>query len=65
LKYVTQLQWQWGDAPGRILLDTVCAHGTPLTRRTRGALMAAWDTDLREIMKQVNLEYAKASSHAH
>ena len=33
------------DAPGRIILDTVCAHETPLARKTSDALMAAWDTD--------------------
>ena len=50
-----------GD-PGRIVLDRVCAHETPLTRKTPDALMAAWDADLREIMQEVNSEYAKAHS---
>jgi hypothetical protein len=42
------------------VLDKVCARETPLTGRTPGALMAAWDTDLREIMQEINSEYAKA-----
>jgi len=49
-----------GDS-GRIVLDKVCAHETPLTRKTPDALMAAWDADLREIMKEINSEYAKAN----
>ncbi|HWX20740.1 MAG TPA: hypothetical protein VN578_12650 [Candidatus Binatia bacterium] len=48
--------------PGRIALDKVCAHETPLTRKTPEALMAAWDADLREIMKVIDSEYAKANS---
>jgi cholesterol transport system auxiliary component len=51
-----------GD-PGRIVLDKVCARETPLSRRTPDALMAAWDADLREIMEEINSEYAKANSH--
>jgi hypothetical protein len=47
------------DAPGPIVLDKVCAHETPLTRKTPDALMAAWDADLREIMKEINSEYAR------
>jgi ABC-type uncharacterized transport system auxiliary subunit len=49
------------DTPGRIVLDTVCARGTTLTRKTPEALMAAWDVDLREIMAEILSEYAKAS----
>jgi len=45
--------------PGRVVLDKVCARETPLTGRTPAALMAAWDVDLREIMEQINSEYAK------
>ena len=48
--------------PGRIVLDRVCAHETPLTRKTPDALMAAWDTDLRKIMEEINSEYSKANS---
>ena len=47
--------------PGRIVLDKVCARETPLTRKTPDALMAAWDADLREIMEEINSEYAKAN----
>ena len=50
-----------GD-PGRIVLDRVCAHQTPLARKTPGALMAAWDADLREILEEINSEYSKANS---
>jgi hypothetical protein len=48
-------------APGRVLLDKVCARETPLARKTPGALMAAWDTDLREIMQELDGDYAKAA----
>jgi cholesterol transport system auxiliary component len=51
------------EAPGRIVLDKVCAHETPMTRKTPDALMAAWDTDLREIMEEINSAYAKANSN--
>jgi len=50
------------DNPGRIVLDKVCAHETPLTRKTPDALMAAWDADLREIMEEIRSEYANANS---
>jgi hypothetical protein len=50
-----------GD-PGRIVLDRVSAHETPLARKTPDALMAAWDTDLRKIMEEINSEYSKANS---
>ena len=50
-------------AAGRIVLDKVCARETPLTRKTPDALMAAWDADLREIMEEINSEYAKANSN--
>jgi len=49
-------------SPGRILLDKLCAHSTPLTGKSASALMAAWDADLREIMKEINSEYAKAKA---
>jgi len=51
------------EVPGRIVLDKVCAHETPMTRKTPGALMAAWDADLREIMKEINSTFAKANSN--
>jgi hypothetical protein len=46
--------------PGRIVLDKMCARTTPLARKSPAALMAAWDTDLREIMEEINSDYAKA-----
>jgi cholesterol transport system auxiliary component len=50
-------------APGRIVLDKVSARETPLAGKTPAALMAAWDSDLRQIMEELNSEYAKASSN--
>jgi ABC-type uncharacterized transport system auxiliary subunit len=50
-------------APGRIVLDKVCAHETPLARKTPDALIAAWDADLREIMEEINSNYAQAGQH--
>jgi cholesterol transport system auxiliary component len=52
-------------ASGRIMLDKVCARETPLAGKTPAALMAAWDTDLHEIMAEINSEYAKTNSTAH
>src|SRR5262249_30676643 len=49
-------------SPGRIILDKRCAHSTPLSAKTPTALMASWDADLREIMKEINSEYAKTNS---
>jgi len=49
--------------PGHIVLDKVCARETPLARKTADALMAAWNTDLREIMEEMKSEYAKANQH--
>ena len=51
--------------PGRIVLDKVCARETPLAGKTAAALMAAWDADLRQIMEEINSEYAKANSNDH
>ncbi len=48
--------------PSHILFDKYCLQETPLARKTPGALMAAWDADLREIMNQINSEYEKSSS---
>jgi hypothetical protein len=48
--------------PGRILLDRIGTHETPLARKTPEALMSAWDADLREIMDEIKSEYAKANS---
>jgi hypothetical protein len=52
-------------APGRVVLDVVCARETPLAGKDSGALMAAWEVDLHEIMQQIRSEYAKAYSNAH
>ena len=51
--------------PGRIVLDKVCAHETRMAARTPAALMAAWDSDLGEIMEEINSAYNKASSTTH
>ena len=51
--------------PGRIVLDKVCAHETRMAARTPDALMAAWNSDLREIMEEINSAYIKASSTTH
>ncbi len=48
-------------APGRTVLDTVSAHEAPLARKNPGALMTAWDADLREILQEIGAEYAKAA----
>ncbi len=53
-----------GD-PGRVLLDKVCEHETPLARKTADGLMAAWNADLREIMEGISLEYIKTRSTTH
>ena len=45
-----------------IIFDKYCFQETALSRKTPGALMAAWDVDLREIMNQINSEYAKTNS---
>jgi ABC-type uncharacterized transport system auxiliary subunit len=52
-------------APGRVVLDRVCAHETPLARKAPDALMAAWDADLREIMEEINSAHINASSTTH
>jgi ABC-type uncharacterized transport system auxiliary subunit len=48
--------------PRRIVLDKTCAHEAPLPGKTGDALMAAWDTDLREIMNEITSEYARSSA---
>lgn len=48
--------------PGQIVFDKYFLQETTLARKTPGALMAAWDEDLRQIMNQINSEYAKTSS---
>ena len=48
--------------PGRIVFDRYFLQETTLAQKTPGALMAAWDEDLRQIMNQINSEYAKTNS---
>jgi cholesterol transport system auxiliary component len=50
--------------PQHIVFDKYCLQETALARKTPSALVAAWDEDLREIMNQINSEYAKTSSIA-
>lgn len=49
--------------PQQVVFDRFCSHETPFVGKTPGALMGAWDADLREIMNQINSEYAKTSSN--
>ena len=51
-----------GD-PGNVVLDKVCARHTAFSRKTPDALMTAWNADLREIMQEIESEYAKANQH--
>lgn len=44
------------DGPGRVLVDKVCAHQTPMAKAAPAALAAAWDADLRLIMADINVE---------
>jgi cholesterol transport system auxiliary component len=60
--HVTIYQVESG-MPGRVVLDQGFARETPLAKKTPEALMAAWDTDLREILEELKDDYAKAISH--
>ncbi len=51
--------------PGRIILDKLYARETPLRQKTPAALMTAWDVDLREIMSDIDSDYAKRNLAAH
>jgi len=42
------------DGPGRVLLDKVFVHQAKMAKATPVALADAWDTDLREIMVDLN-----------
>jgi hypothetical protein len=53
------------ETPGPVLLDRVYSRETPLAQKTPEALMAAWDADLREIMRKVSSEYAKENANNH
>jgi cholesterol transport system auxiliary component len=46
--------------PRRIVLDKFCTRETPLASKTPAAVIAAWDTDLRQIMQEIDSEYGKA-----
>jgi cholesterol transport system auxiliary component len=48
--------------PRHVLFDKYCLQETALARKTPGALMTAWDEDLRQIMDQISSEYAKTIS---
>jgi hypothetical protein len=50
-------------AQSRIVLDKNYTRTTPLGRKTPTALMAAWETDLSQIMGELNSDYAKANSN--
>jgi cholesterol transport system auxiliary component len=45
--------------PGRIVLDRIAARETPLAGKTPAALMAAWDSDLRQMMEEFTSEFVK------
>ncbi|HEY3854198.1 MAG TPA: ABC-type transport auxiliary lipoprotein family protein [Verrucomicrobiae bacterium] len=53
------------DGPRNVLLDKTCVRQTPLTAKTPAALITAWDTDLREIMEEINSDAAKVDLTAH
>jgi hypothetical protein len=48
------------EGPNRVLLDKTSTGQTPLAERSPAALMAAWHTDLRKIMEEINTEYVQA-----
>ena len=50
---------------GRVLLDKVCVHETPLARKAPDALMVAWDANLNQIMEEIASEYAKTIAKDH
>jgi hypothetical protein len=50
--------------PGRVVLDKTYAHQSTLPQKTPAALMAAWETDLREITENLKADYVKAYSNA-
>ena len=47
----------------RVVFDKFWSRETLLELKTPNALMAAWDADLREIINEINSEYAKANSN--
>jgi ABC-type uncharacterized transport system auxiliary subunit len=52
-------------SPGRIVLDKTYTRETPLTKKSPAAIMSAWDTDLHQILEQINSDYAQANPAAH
>lgn len=48
------------DGPGRVLLDRTFASRNPMLHKNPAALVAGWDAGLRDIINQLNSEYAKA-----
>jgi hypothetical protein len=49
------------DGPGRVVMDKVFSRETPMAKAAPAALMAAWDTDLRGIMAEINAELKRAT----
>jgi ABC-type uncharacterized transport system auxiliary subunit len=49
-------------SPGRIVLDRVYARETAVAKKSPAAIMAAWDTDLHQILEQLTSDYAQATS---
>jgi ABC-type uncharacterized transport system auxiliary subunit len=52
-------------SPGRIVLDKTYTRETPLAKKSPAAIMSAWDTDLHQILEQINSDYAQANPAAH
>jgi hypothetical protein len=51
-------------SPGRIVLDKVYARETPIAKKSPAAIMAAWDTDLHQILEEITSDYAQANASA-
>jgi len=64
-----EMRWLIYDSsdgpPNRIVLDKVYTRETPLAKKSPAAIMAAWDTDLHQILEQIDSDYAQADSNAH
>jgi ABC-type uncharacterized transport system auxiliary subunit len=52
------------SSPGRIVLDKTYVRETPLAKKSPAAIMSAWDTDLHQILEQINSDYAQANPAA-
>ena len=46
---------------GRILVNKTYSHESTLSQKTPAELMAAWETDLREILENLKSDFAKAN----